>query len=161
MDFKFSSAYIQLLNPAVFAGLLLVLILPSVVIGIENPKPPDWEDIQMVGVIGPDGSPNLWAVSISNGSDVFSLLAGHSSTIRDGIRYFSLSSWQDMARVLSAVNRHQATVIRQLVENVDQLTKRVGSLERQRRDGVYAGSLDYRLKRLEEKVERNFDGGNP
>lgn len=54
MNSKCWSAIIQLLNPAVFAGLLLLLILPSVANGIEDPKPADWEDIQMIGVIGED-----------------------------------------------------------------------------------------------------------
>lgn len=153
MDLKSITANIRLVISAAVGAMLFTGISTTSALSMENPKPIDWKDIQMVGVIGPDGSTNLWAVSISNGGDVFGLLAPHSSKMRDGIRYFSLSSWQDMARVLSAANRHQALVILQLVQNIDQLTKRVGIIEKRRRGVVYAGPMDYRLKVLEDKVE--------
>ena len=118
MDSKFWSTYLQLLNPAVCAGLLLLLIIPSVAIGIEEPKPADWEDIQMIGVIGPDGRTNLWATSLSGGGQLLGLLARHTSKINNGIRYYQLSSWKERANVLTALSQHQAQVIRQLARDV-------------------------------------------
>jgi hypothetical protein len=52
-------------------------------------------------------------------------------------------------------------VLRQLVQDVQQLTKRVGQIERKSRKVIYSGPLNYRLKRLEEKVQSMTDGGNP
>ena len=160
MDLKFRYAYTQVMNPAVIAGLLL-FILPSVAIGMEEPKPAEWKDIQMVGVIGPDGRNNLWAISISGGGELLGLLARQPSKINNGIRYFELSSWEDMAEVLTALSRQQARVIQQLAQDMQKLNNRLSRLEKKSRRIVYSGSRDYRLKKLEEKVEYMSDGGNP
>ncbi len=161
MDSIFCFAYSQLLNRAVFAGLLLLPIIPSVAIGIEEPKPPGWEDILMIGVIGPDGRTNLWATSLSGGGKLLGRLARHPFKIDTGIRYYQLSSWKEMAGVLTALSQHQAQVIRQLAQDVQRLNNRLERLEKKSRRAAYSGSSDYRLKRLEEKVEYMSDGGNP
>jgi hypothetical protein len=66
-----------------------------------------------------------------------------------------------MADVLTVLNRHQAQVIERLADAVQQLNRRVSLIEKKKRRIVYSGSMNSRLKRLEQKVESMSDGGNP
>jgi hypothetical protein len=66
-----------------------------------------------------------------------------------------------MASALTALSQQQAQVIRQLAQDVQKLNNRLSRLEKKKRRAVYSGSMSYRLKRLEEKVEYMSDGGNP
>jgi hypothetical protein len=152
---------IQLLSCVALVGLVVLLIRPSGAAAIEELRPAEWNDIQMIGVIDPNGKANLWAISISDGAELLGMLTGRPIQVNNGIRFYSVASWKEMADVLTVLNRHQAQVIERLADAVQQLNRRVSLIEKKKRRIVYSGSMNSRLKRLEQKVESMSDGGNP
>lgn len=145
----------------VFVGLLLFGTFPSDSVSIENTDKIPQDDIQPVGIINPDGAANLWSLSISRASDILGLLAKYPSEMMEGIQFYRLSSWQDMARILTAFNEHQTQVIRHLAQDVQKLNERVKILEKKRQWVGHSGSINSRVQALEKKVKDMSDGGNP
>ena len=157
------SEYIRALFCMPFAALLLLGTLSSDAAGTENPKKNanTQNDIQLVGLISPDGTTNLWPIAKARGGKIRGLLANYPSKFMEGIKFYKLSSWQGMAKILMAVNEQQSQVIRHMAQDVQKLNKRVRILEKKRKWVVYTGSLNHRVQALEEKVEYMSDGGYP
>ena len=145
----------------VFALFVMTGILPAGAAEPKRPKINTQDDMQAVGIINPDGAKRVWLISNANGGNIPDLLAKYPSTMIDGYKFYKLSSWQDIARLLTVVNEQQAQMIRKLAQNVLKLNKRVGKLEQKRRWKVSSGSLDHRVQALEKKVDYMSDGGHP
>ena len=160
MNSQFFSGYIRALF-IVFAGLLLFAGFPSDAVSMDKTKGTKQNDIQPVGIISPDGATNLWPVSKLRGSAILGLLAKYPAKMIEGVKFYKLSSWPDMARILTAVNEHQAQIIRHLAQDVQELKKRVGILEKKKMRIVHSGSINDRVEALEKKVRAMNDPGNP
>jgi hypothetical protein len=145
----------------VLAGLLSFGTFTPDSMGNEKPKINIQNDIQPVGIITPDGAKSVWPVSMPRGADILGWLAQFPSSMTEGVKFYKLSSWRQTARMLTAVNQHQAQIIQHLSQDVRQLNKRVAILEKKRRGVVYSGPLDYRVHILEKKVHEMSDSGNP
>ena len=145
----------------VFALLVMTGILPAGAAESKSPKINTQDDMQAVGIINPDGVKRVWLISNSSGENIPDLLAKYPSKMIDGLKFYKLSSWQDIARLLTVVNEQQAQMIRKLAQNVLRLNKRVGNLEQKRRWKVSSGTLDHRVQALEKKVDYMSDGGHP
>ena len=112
-------------------------------------------DTQTVGIINPDGGKSVLMVP----DDISDFLAGCSWQQIEGLNFYQFASWKDTASFLSAVNERQEHVIRELAANVQELTRRVGILERTRAP-VRTQPVDSRIEALEQKVKEMSDGGN-
>ena len=112
----------------VFALLVMTGILPAGAAESKSPKINTQDDMQAVGIINPDGAKRVWLISNFSGGNIPDLLAKYPSKMIDGLKFYKLSSWQDIARLLTVVNEQQAQMIRKLAQNVLRLNKRVGNL---------------------------------
>jgi len=160
MTYKLSSICAKMLLVAFF-GLLMAGNLRAVAADSKSARTNSQDDLLTVGIINPDGVKSVWLIPRTESHAISVLLAEFPSKVIDGLKFYSVSSWQDTARILAVVNEQQARSIRHLVQNVRQLNKRVGSLEKKRGRHVYSGTLDYRLSNLEKKVKYMSDGGYP
>ena len=142
----------------IFAGLLFGTF-PSGAVSGETASKHIQDDIQPVGIISPDGAKSLWPVSRSRGGDILDLLAKYPSNMLEGVRFYQLSLWKDMARILTAVNEHQAEVIWHLTRDVQQLNKRVANLEQKPIRVVQSRSMNNRVEAMEKQMKTMFDGG--
>jgi len=145
----------------VFVGLLIIGILPADAADSESSKTNIQDDWHTVGVINPDGAKRVWMISNSRGSDLPDLLAKYPSKMIEGLKFYNVSSWQDIARFLAVVNEQQAQTIQHLAQNMQKLNNRVENLEKKRRRVVHSGSLGNRVEALEKKVDYMSDGGYP
>jgi hypothetical protein len=160
MTSKMLSAYtiMLLIVLAVFA---MIGILPAGAAESKSSKINTQDDMQTVGIINPDGAKRVWLISNSSAGDMSDLLAKYPSKMIDGLKFYKISTWQDIARLLTVVNEQQAQLIRKLARDMLRLNKRVGNLEKKRRSKVPSGSLDHRVRALEKKVDYMSDGGHP
>ena len=92
----------------VFALFVMTGILPAGAAEPKRPKINTQDDMQAVGIINPDGAKRVWLISNANGGNIPDLLAKYPSTMIDGYKFYKLSSWQDIARLLTVVNEQQA-----------------------------------------------------
>jgi hypothetical protein len=143
------------------AGLLVTALIPANAADTEKSKTPIQSGLQTVGLINPDGAKSIWLIPTSSGDDISGLIAKYPSKMLDGLKFYKVSSWRDTARFLAVVNENQAHTIRLLAENIQKLNKRVGNLEKMKRNVISSGSLDGRVKALEKKVDHMSDGGLP
>lgn len=142
-------------------GLLMTALIPANAADAESSQTNIQDNLQTVGMINPDGAKSVWLISNCRGGDIAGLLAKYPSKMIDGLKFYKVSSWRDTARFLTVVNEQQAQTIRQLAKNMQKLNKRVGNLEKKRPRIVYSGSIDRRVKALENKVDYMSDGGHP
>jgi len=159
MTSKILSVYTIIL--VVIVGLPVTALIPANAADSKSPEINSQDHIQTVGIINPDGAKSVWMISDSNDGDIPGLLAKYPSKMIDGLNFYSLSSWQDTARFLTVVHEQQARVMRQLAQNMQKLTKRIGNIEKKRQRVVYSGSMDSRVQALEKKVDYMSDGGHP
>ena len=161
MILKHFAAYIKMMILVVFIGVLLIPVFPPYAVSSEDTNKTSQDGIQLIGIINPDGATALWPVLDSLDGHMDVLLAPYPIEIKEGFKFYSLTSWKDMAVVMTAINKHQMRVIQQLATDLKTIAKRVNRLEKRRRATVYAGSVNHRLKKLEKQVKAAFDGGNP
>jgi len=157
---KKRSAYaaMQLIVLAVF---VTTVILPADAAESKRSKTKPRDDMQAVGIINPDGVKRVWLIANSNRGNIPELFAKYPSTMIDGIQFYQVSSWPDIARLLAVVNDQQARMIRKLAKKMLKLNKRIANLEKKNRRQVPSGSLDHRVRTLEKKVDEMSDGGHP
>ena len=157
MTSKILSIYTLIL--VLIVGLAVTALIPANAADSKSFKINSQGNIQTVGIINPDGAKSVWMISNSSDGDIPGLLAKYPSKMIDGLKFYSLSSWQDTARFLTIVHEQQAQVMHQLVQNMQKLNKKIGNIEKKRQRVVYSGSMDSRVQALEKKVDYMSDGG--
>jgi len=157
MKSKILSVYTLIL--VLIVGQAVTALIPANAADSKSSKINSQGNIQTVGIINPDGAKSVWMISNSSDGDIPGLLAKYPSKMIDGLKFYSLSSWQDTARFLTIVHEQQARVMRQLVQNMQKLNKKIGNIEKKRQRVVHSGSMDSRVQALEKKVDYMSDGG--
>ena len=141
--------------------LIVICNLPAIASESENSKSSIDDDLQLLGIIDPEGEKSVWLVSSAGDGTVAGIISKYSARMIDGIKFYELYSWQDTALFLTAVNKQQAQTMQQLTQDIQKLNRRVKALEKRKRVVVSSGSLNSRVKALEKKVEYMSDGGLP
>ena len=91
-------------------------------------------DIYLFGSIDPDGHKHIWALPVETAAGITRRLAAkYPRQSYDGVIFYRVHSWRDMAKLAGEANQHQGLMIVELFKEVDALKKRLSTKQKKLR----------------------------
>jgi hypothetical protein len=118
-------------------------------------------DAQTVGIINPDGIKSVWLVPAKTGNDILNALSQHPSMTMDGVRYYTIATWQDTVAFLEVLGRHHEDKLLELYETNEKLARYNRILRSDNISNPNNAALSERVRILEERMKEITDSGNP
>ena len=109
---------------------------------------------QAVGIINPDGIQSLWLIPSKTGNDIKVALSRFpSSTMQDGVEYYTIATWQDTAAFLEVLGKHHEEKLLELYETNEALARYNRILQSENVSTQSNSELSERVRVLEEKFK--------
>ncbi len=121
---------------------VLMLDMPSLATGPDKSLNDIKSHVRLFGSIDPDGHKHIWALTVGEAADLTRQLAvKYPRQTIDGVIFYRVRSWRDMANLALEANKQQGLLIVDLIKDVERLKMRPSNRQ-----------LESKVIRLEKKV---------
>ena len=135
----------------VFVIGVLMLGMPSLAKSPAGSSSAESSNVNLVGIIDPDGHKHIWAFPAETASGISRRLAAKYPRKKiDGISFFLVTSWRDTSNLAVEANAQQGLLIVDLFQEIKRL--KVNAPDAQ---------LARKVNKLERRLNEIHDAGNP
>ena len=148
---KKSVIIIRALGVLVFVIGVLVLGMPSLAKSPAGSSSGESSNVNLVGIIDPDGHKHIWAFPAETAGGILRRLAAkYPSKKIDGVSFYQVTSWRDTSNLAVEANAQQGLLIVELFQKIKHL-----------KVNAPGAQLARRVNKLEKRLNTMHDGGNP
>ena len=148
---KKSIFIIHALGILVFVIGVFMLSIPLLAKSPAGSSSGDSSNVNLVGIIDPDGNKHIWAFPAETAIGISRRLAAkYPSKTIDGVSFFRVTSWRDTSNLAVEASAQQGLLIVDLFRDIKRLKAVAPSRQ-----------LDRRVKKLEKQLKSMTRQGNP